>query len=1106
MSSLSGWVALFGIAIVSVSTFPWNCANAQITSDGTLPTNSSIQKESNTFNIRGGTQSGGNLFHSFGEFSVPTGNTAIFNNAADIQNIISRVTGNSISNIDGLITANSTANLFLINPNGIVFGQNARLDIGGSFLASTASSLKFADGFEFSAINPQSVPLLSINVPVGLQYGANPGNILNQSQAFDSSGEIVGFQVKPEKTLALVGGDVVIEGGFLVAPSGRIELGSVAGNSFVSLKPNDTGYTLGYKGIENFKDIHLTQEAFVATDGDSGGSIQVQGANVILADGSQISAVTLGEGTGKGLTVNATQSLQLIGTSADGLYSSGLFSSTYGTGAMGNLTINTRDLLIRDGAVVRAGTFAAGKGGDLTVTADSVQLIGTSADGLYPSGLFASTYGTGADGNLTINTRDLLIQDGAQIDAGTFGGGEGGDLTVTADSVQLIGTSTDGLYPSALFTSSDNGTTGDAGNLTIDTRDLLIRDGAQVSAGTSGEGKGGNLSVTAESLQLIGTSVDGRASSGLLTISDRATTGDAGDLTINTRDLLIRDGAQASASTFGRGKGGNLTVTADSVQLIGTSTNGRVSSGLFASSVRGATGDAGNLTINTRNLLVRDGAQASASTFGAGKGGSLSLTADFVELIGISTNGQRPSGLFASSEPSATGDAGNLMINTRNLLVQDGAQVSASTFGAGKGGSLSLTANFVELIGTALNGRASSGLFALSARGTTGDAGNLTINTRNLLVRDGAVVSTGTFGKGKGGNLSLTADSIQLIDSGANGQAATGLFTATNDTGAAGDLMINTRDLLVRDGAVVSTDTFGAGKGGNLSLTADFVELIGISANGRASSGLFASAVGTGKAGDLSITTQQLLISNGAVATVSSRGEGTTAGNIVITANSVRLDNGQITAQTLSGNGGNLNFNIADLLMRHGSKISTTAGTAQSGGNGGNMKIDSRYIIAIPEENSDITANAFTGTGGKVEINSQGIFGIESRTKPTEKSDITASSELGVSGVINIKAPDTSSIQNSFTELPPVIDTNALIANSCISRGTKRQENSFTITGSGALTPNRPGVLVSNYTTGEVRGVETTSHPWKKGDPIIEPTGLYRLNNGQLLLSRECSN
>ncbi|WP_321162529.1 hypothetical protein [Nostoc sp. KVJ3] len=124
-----------------------------------------------------------------------------------------------------------------------------------------------------------------------------------------------------------------------------------------------------------------------------------------------------------------------------------------------------------------------------------------------------------------------------------------------------------------------------------------------------------------------------------------------------------------------------------------------------------------------------------------------------------------------------------------------------------------------------------------------------------------------------------------------------------------------------------------------------------------------------------------------------------------------------------------------------------------------------------------------------------------------KKSDITASSQLGVSGITNINTPDNSSIQNSFTQLSPVIDTNALIANSCISRGTKRQENSFTITGSGALTTNRPdNALVSNYTTGEVRGVETISRPWKKGDPIIEPTGLYRLNNGQLLLSRECSN
>lgn len=366
MSSLgwSGWHTLSSIVISAISTFLGNCANAQISSDGSLPTNSSIQQQGNTFNISGGTQTYTNLFHSFKEFSVPSGYAALFDNAANIQNIISRVTGNSISNIDGLIAAKGTANLFVINPNGIIFGQNAQLNIGGSFLASTASAVKFADNLEFSATNPQPTTLLSINVPIGLQYGGNPGSILNQSQAFDSSGEFVGFQVKPEKTLALVGGDVVIEGGFLSAPSGRIELGSVGGNSFVSLTPDDTGYTLGYQDVKNFENTSLIHEAYLSTAGDSGGSIQVQSANLTLKDGSQISAITLGKGMGMGLTVNATFSVQLLGTSADGQYSSGLFTwaERDAVGNAGDLTINTRDLLIQDGARISSTTYGAGKG------------------------------------------------------------------------------------------------------------------------------------------------------------------------------------------------------------------------------------------------------------------------------------------------------------------------------------------------------------------------------------------------------------------------------------------------------------------------------------------------------------------------------------------------------------------------------------------------------------------------------------------------------------------------------------------------------------------------------------------------------------------------
>ncbi|HEY9597760.1 MAG TPA: filamentous hemagglutinin N-terminal domain-containing protein, partial [Cyanophyceae cyanobacterium] len=302
----------------------------QIVEDGTLSTRVTSPDGLN-FTITDGERAGGNLFHSFRQFSIPTGGSALFDNASNVENIISRVTGGSASHIDGLIRSNGSANLFLLNPNGIIFGPNAQLDIGGSFLASTASAVKFADGSEFSTTMTSSPPLLTISVPIGLQYGATPTAIQLQGAT---------LTVPRDRTLALIGGDITIVGGHLSSESGWLELGAVGGVGTVQLAVANNQIQFNFSEKIPRANVLLTNGTTLDTSGSGGGDIQLLGKQIMIED-SRVESTTLGSEPGGNLNVNATESVELMGNQATGQFSNGLFAETRGTGSAGNLTITT---------------------------------------------------------------------------------------------------------------------------------------------------------------------------------------------------------------------------------------------------------------------------------------------------------------------------------------------------------------------------------------------------------------------------------------------------------------------------------------------------------------------------------------------------------------------------------------------------------------------------------------------------------------------------------------------------------------------------------------------------------------------------------------------
>ncbi|QDL08496.1 hypothetical protein DP113_11785 [Brasilonema octagenarum UFV-E1] len=733
------------------SLAPMSIAVAQVSADGTVSTTVTTPDGKN-FNINDGTRRGGNLFHSFKEFSVPTGGSANFNNATDVLNIINRVTGGSVSNIDGLIRTLGKANLFLLNPAGIIFGPNAQLNIGGSFLGSTANSFLFDNGFEFSATNPQAPPLLTINVPIGLRYRDNPQNITSQSAV---------LSVPQGNSFALVGGNVSLNGGAITAPGGRVEIGGLSAPGIVGLSSNGS---LSFPVGVQFGDISLTNGATVDVRATGAGSVVLNAGNIDLLGGNIFA------GVGKGLTADNSPPGDIT------------------LNAIGKVTINYPSQvtnIVDEDATGNAGNINI-KAGEISIT----NKASTPTDSPLPPTLNTSPRGSGPSGNISLEATtgsiSLIGQDASAGDTliSTYGGvPQSGNISLKANtSISL---------DNAFLVAGSFG--GNAGNISLEGNQFVsLVNNSSVVSQVFGRGRNsGNITIQSSGPVYLQHTLVNTAVGFPDATRTYPTLGNAGDINISGSSIFITDGTEVSSRSFNSGNSGKIVINGTNrVEISGKEpliSDDSDRSGDFenttvtTTSKRFAGGNAGDITINTRNLRVSDYGTVTATTEGNFRGGNININASAVDLT---NDGQ------VSVSSSGGGSAGLLTVTANSIKLDNRASINANTT-AGQG-NIILNSDDVIL-------RRNSNITTNATN--IADGGNITINTDNLVALENSKI-TANAQQGYGGKVNITTKGNRFL-------SPDSVISATSERGPqySGTVQFNTPEIDPSQGLFELTET-----------------------------------------------------------------------------------------------------------------------------------------------------------------------------------------------------------------------------------------------------------------------------------------------------------
>ena len=649
---------------------------AQVVPDGTLK--STVETIQELMKIDGGLREGSNLFHSFEEFNIPEGMEASFENAFDIENIFTRVTGDSASTINGTLSAQGGANLFLMNPNGIVFGQDASINIGGSFIATTADSIQFQDETEFAATSTEDPSsLLTNEIPVGLSFGSQKsgeievngaGNMLDATRTNSpidlANTTETGLSVPSGETLALIGNDVRIDGGIITTEGGNIELGSID-EGLVGIEQTENELAFDYGNINNYQNIDLTNQALLNSSGEEEGAISLTGANISLNNGSLMLLQNQGTNPSGDITVHASDSLVLEGTASGGTIFSTIRGEAVNTGKGANIVISSPQLVLKDSSRILANTYSEASGGEISISSvNSIKLQPNSSLNFNPI-ISASTFDAGNAGAIEISTQQLQINEG-QIASSAFSTGDAGVVNITANDainitgakrVSVPGAGFDVFVPSSIGTGTTG--SGNAGTTTFNTARLTIKDGASIDNSSFATGNAGSVSVNAtESIEVSGQTKDGSSPSTIMSSVSfnpqlppgqaETPTGQGGDVTINSPVLNINRGGSLNVENRGTGDAGTLSINAEDVNLDD-------SGSITATSASGA---GGNIELNTDGLQIDNESQITAEAGNQGGGGNITINATNITA-------KKNSDISANA---TGGDGGNITIDTETLL------------------------------------------------------------------------------------------------------------------------------------------------------------------------------------------------------------------------------------------------------------------------------------------------------------------------------------------------------------------------------------------------------------------------------------------------------